>query len=133
MPPLRRRFDARFLLLVGVAAVVIYLTLIPILMIIYGSFRDGPPGASAAFTLKNYVQAFSNPQLYRAFSNSLIFALGAMRANVQGRSVGANGPLAPAIALVHEMTAARYVALVADAEPGPTPADPDRAEEIGRA
>jgi iron(III) transport system permease protein len=76
MPPLRRRFDARFLLLVGVAAVVIYLTLIPILMIIYGSFRDGPPGASAAFTLKNYVQAFSNPQLYRAFSNSLIFALG---------------------------------------------------------
>src|ERR1051326_2208686 len=76
MPPLRRRFDARFLLLVGVAAVVIYLTLIPILMVIYGSFRDGPPGASAAFTLKNYVQAFSNPQLYRAFSNSLVFALG---------------------------------------------------------
>ena len=57
-------------------------------------------------------------------------ALGAMRANVQGRSVGANGPLAPAIALVHEMTAARYVALVADAEPGPTPADPDRAEAL---
>ncbi|HEY6158758.1 MAG TPA: hypothetical protein VIV88_14995 [Gemmatimonadales bacterium] len=57
-------------------------------------------------------------------------ALGAMRAMLQGRSVGGNGPLAPAIALVHEMTTARYVALVADAEPGPTPADPDRAEAL---
>ena len=57
-------------------------------------------------------------------------ALGAMRATLQGRSAGANGPLAPAIALVHEMTTARYVALVADAEPGPTPADPDRAEAL---
>ncbi|HKA34268.1 MAG TPA: iron ABC transporter permease, partial [Candidatus Binatia bacterium] len=76
MPLLRRRFDARFFLLVGVAVVVVYLTLVPILMVIYGSFRDGPPGASAAFTLRNYIQAFSNPQLYRAFSNSLVFAFG---------------------------------------------------------
>src|SRR6184192_1783348 len=28
------------------------------------------------------------------------------------------------------MTRARYVALVADAEPGPTPSDPDRAEAL---
>src|SRR5207253_7160165 len=39
-------------------------------------------------------------------------------------------PLEPAIALVREMTTARYVALVADAEPGATPADPDRAEAL---
>src|SRR5205823_3963999 len=57
-------------------------------------------------------------------------ALGAMRASVQGRTVGTDAPLEPAIALVREMTTARYVALVADAEPGATPADPDRAEAL---
>src|SRR5205823_1926170 len=56
--------------------------------------------------------------------------LGAMRANIQGRAVGTDAPLKPAIALVREMTTARYVALVADAEPGATPADPDRAEAL---
>jgi formylmethanofuran dehydrogenase subunit B len=62
--------------------------------------------------------------------NLEVDALGAMRAALQGRAVGANGPLEPAIALVQEMTTARYVALVADAEPGPTPSDPDRAEAL---
>jgi formylmethanofuran dehydrogenase subunit B len=62
--------------------------------------------------------------------NLEVDALGAMRAALQGRSVGANGPLQPVMALVHEMTTARYVALVADAEQGPTPADPDRAEAL---
>ena len=57
-------------------------------------------------------------------------ALGAMRATVQGRVAGTDAALAPAIALVHEMTQARYVALVADAEPGPIPLDPDRAEAL---
>ena len=57
-------------------------------------------------------------------------ALGTMRATVQGRVAGTNAALAPAIALVHEMTQARYVALVADAEPGPIPLDPDRAEAL---
>src|SRR5256884_8525211 len=53
-----------------------------------------------------------------------------MRASVQGRAVGTDAPLEPAIALVREMTTARYVALVADAEPGATPAEPDRAEAL---
>ena len=57
-------------------------------------------------------------------------ALGAMRANVLGRAVQTDAALQPAIALVREMTTARYVALVADAEPGATPSDPDRAEAL---
>src|SRR5437660_11193769 len=55
-------------------------------------------------------------------------ALGAMRASVQGRAVGTDAPLEPAIALVREMTTARYVALGADGEPGATRADRDRGE-----
>ena len=58
-------------------------------------------------------------------------AIGAMRAMVQGRAVPPDGPFGTAIALVQEMTKARYVAVVADAEPGPTlPPDPDRAEAL---
>src|SRR5205807_5546103 len=57
-------------------------------------------------------------------------ALGAMRATVQRRLIRTDAPLGGVIALVHEMTKARYVALVADAEPGPTPSDPDRAEAL---
>ncbi|HEX9442768.1 MAG TPA: iron ABC transporter permease [Candidatus Binatia bacterium] len=76
MSRLKLRLDARFFLLLAVAAVVVYLTLVPILMIVYGSFRDAPPGAPGGFTLKNYVQAFGNAHLYRSFLNSLVFALG---------------------------------------------------------
>ena len=73
---MKAKLDLRSVLLIGIAAVVVYLTLIPILMVIYGSFQDGPPGAQSAFTTKNYVKAFSNPNLYRSTLNSLVFALG---------------------------------------------------------
>ncbi|MGH7831399.1 MAG: ABC transporter permease [Candidatus Binatia bacterium] len=70
------RFDLRSLLVIAIAVVVVYLTLIPVLMVVYGSFRSGPPGAESAFTVQNYVKAFSNPNLYRSTLNSLVFALG---------------------------------------------------------
>jgi iron(III) transport system permease protein len=70
------RPDWRSLILIGTAGIVVYLTLIPVVMVIYGSFQDGPPGTTTHFTLQNYVQAFSNSNLGRATLNSLIFALG---------------------------------------------------------
>lgn len=73
---MKAKLDLRWVLLIGIAAVVVYLTLIPVLMVIYGSFQDGPPGVQSAFTTKNYVKAFSNPNLYRSTLNSLVFALG---------------------------------------------------------
>src|SRR4029077_8221648 len=53
-----------------------------------------------------------------------------MRAAVQGRAAGAVARFEPAIDLARRMTEARYVAIVADGEPGPTPADPARAEAL---
>ena len=53
-----------------------------------------------------------------------------MRAAVQGRAAGAVARFQPAIDLAHRMTEARYVAIVADGEPGPIPADPARAEAL---
>jgi iron(III) transport system permease protein len=57
--------------------VVTYLTLIPLLMILYGTFRDGPPGTSASFTLNNYLKAYSNIEMLQLGANSILFALGA--------------------------------------------------------
>jgi iron(III) transport system permease protein len=71
-----KKLDGGTVILVVATVVVIYLTLIPIVMVIYGSFQDGPPGTHAGFTLNNYVKAFDNPRLYRSMANSLVFALG---------------------------------------------------------
>ena len=70
------RLDWRSLILIGTAGIVVYLTLVPLVMVVYGSFLDGPPGTKTHFTLQNYVRAFSNSTLGRATWNSLVFALG---------------------------------------------------------
>jgi len=57
--------------------IVVYLTLAPLLMILYGTFQDGPPGTDAAFTFDNYRRAFSNPNLLTSGANSIVFSLGA--------------------------------------------------------
>jgi formylmethanofuran dehydrogenase subunit B len=58
-----------------------------------------------------------------------IDALGAMRAAVQGRAVGGDGVRA-AVDLAGQLTRARYVVLIADAEPETGSGDPDRAEAL---
>lgn len=59
-------------------------------------------------------------------------ALGAMRAAVQGRVASADQRFAGAVELARRMTTARYIAIVADAEPreGGQTADPARAEAL---
>jgi formylmethanofuran dehydrogenase subunit B len=60
-------------------------------------------------------------------------ALGAMRATVQGRVASDDDRFGPLVELARRMMRARYVALVADGEPGAaggTGADPDRAEAL---
>jgi formylmethanofuran dehydrogenase subunit B len=57
-------------------------------------------------------------------------ALGVMRAVARGHAPPDAPALRPAIELARRMMQARYVALVHDAEPDGTPADPDRAEGL---
>ncbi len=53
-----------------------YLTLIPLVMLLYGSLKSGPPGVAGDLTLRNYVVVFEDWRLVGAFLNSLIFSLG---------------------------------------------------------
>ena len=65
------------LILLILLGVVVYLTLIPLIMILYGTFRDGPPGTPASFTLMNYARAYGDLSLYKLAWNTMVFALGA--------------------------------------------------------
>lgn len=72
-----RMFSLKHVMLFLIAAVVIYLTLVPLMLILYGTFTDGPPGTDASFTLRNYARAFGNPKLLQSGVNSVVFAAAA--------------------------------------------------------
>ena len=63
-------------------------------------------------------------------SDDEVEALALMRAVVQGRISGDDSRFRPFTDLARRMMQGRYVAIVADAEPGPASADPDRSEAL---
>jgi iron(III) transport system permease protein len=63
--------------LVGIALIVIYLTVIPIAVMIFGSLQSGLPGTWTPLTFANYVRAFSHSALYSAITYSLVYSIGA--------------------------------------------------------
>lgn len=62
-----------FILLL-LTTIVLYLTLVPLIIIVFGTFTSGPPGTAAAFTLANYGRAFGSPALLHSAANSVLFA-----------------------------------------------------------
>ncbi|MBM2804119.1 MAG: sugB 2 [Deltaproteobacteria bacterium] len=64
-------------MVVGLVLVVtIYLVVIPLVFLLWTSFRSGPIGMPAELTLANYARAYANPGTYEILHNTLIFALG---------------------------------------------------------
>ena len=65
-------------LLIGIAAgVMSYLTLIPLIMLVYGSVKSGPPGVAGNLTLRNYLVLLEDWRLVSALWNSMVFSIGA--------------------------------------------------------
>jgi iron(III) transport system permease protein len=74
---LNRHLDARVLILPGAVLLVGYLTIVPLGMLLYGSFRSGAVGdPGATYTLANYARAYLDPTLARLFLNSILYAAG---------------------------------------------------------
>ncbi len=72
-----RFFNTQSVILLGCSLLVLYLAGIPLVMLIYGSFRSAPIGEpGAAFTLQNYVKAYWDREFYVLFWNSLKYAVG---------------------------------------------------------
>jgi iron(III) transport system permease protein len=94
---------APFILLMGI---VVYLTFVPLTMILYGTFTDGPPGTDASFTLKNYMAAYGTSGLFYSALNSIMFAFfsGLISFTIGGflawTTERTNAPLKPVIYLL---------------------------------
>ncbi len=77
MSNLRSLFEADRLFLTSTILVVVYLTVVPLGVMIFGSFQKGLPGTWSPITLDNYIRAFSQPSLYRAIANAVTYSVGA--------------------------------------------------------
>jgi len=73
-PRLPRRQTLWVLLLL---AILTWVILVPVGAMIWGSFRDGPPGTVANYTLEKYRFILDSPSLLRAVWNSVVFGGGA--------------------------------------------------------
>ncbi|MCL5046212.1 MAG: iron ABC transporter permease [Actinobacteria bacterium] len=57
-------------------ALLLYLAVVPLGMLLWGSFRSAPPGVLGTFTLSNYVRAYAQPYAYTIALNTLVYSLG---------------------------------------------------------
>jgi len=71
------RQEPHLAVMLGVGAVIAYLSLSPTLMLFYGSFLSKPLGVPGNFTLHHYIRAYTDPVTYQLLLNSFIFATGA--------------------------------------------------------
>jgi iron(III) transport system permease protein len=77
MSNLRSLFEVDRLFLASIILVVVYLTVVPLGVMIFGSFQKGLPGTWSPITLENYIRAFSQPSLYSAIANAVTYSIGA--------------------------------------------------------
>jgi len=54
----------------------IWLIMVPLVIVVWGAFRDGQPGQAGAYTLSKFVEAYQGT-LVETVSNTLLFAFGA--------------------------------------------------------
>ncbi len=74
---MRKFFNWDTAFLFSITLIVLYLTVVPVLVMIFGSLQSGLPGSWTPLTLNNYIEAFSTPSLYQAIFNAIIYSLGA--------------------------------------------------------
>jgi iron(III) transport system permease protein len=75
--PTFTRWNCQALLLAGIIAVVVYLVVVPLLFLLWSSFRSAPIGFPYELTLKNYANAYGDPRTYAVFGTTVIFAVSA--------------------------------------------------------
>ena len=71
-PKRRIRIDLSFLVMTLVTLVVGFLVLYPLGMLLFGSFWTSRPGFPGAFTLRNYVTAYADPETYQVLFNTIL-------------------------------------------------------------
>lgn len=70
------KWDTKTLVIVPVLAITIYLVVIPLVFLLWTSFRTAHVGMPAELTLSNYARAYANPGTYSLMQNTVAFAVG---------------------------------------------------------
>jgi iron(III) transport system permease protein len=71
------RFELKWLVIAVCVLVVAYLTVMPLVFMVYQSFLTPEmPGQAASFTLGNYLVALQDPETWHLLGNSVRFAIG---------------------------------------------------------
>ncbi|MDZ4245750.1 MAG: hypothetical protein U1D67_01380, partial [Dehalococcoidia bacterium] len=70
-------FEFRYLGMLTLIVILGFLTVYPLGMILYGSFRSEAPGVPSVFTLQGYITGYSDPTIIKALGTTL--ALGITR------------------------------------------------------
>lgn len=74
---MRRYLNSQTIILVSCSLFVLYLTIVPLAMLLFGSVRTAPLGEpGATYTIQNYINAYFDRDFYVLFWNSLKFAIG---------------------------------------------------------
>lgn len=69
-----RRVDVAPILMNATLLMVGFLSLYPVVMLLFGSVRDAAPGEAASFTWTAYREAYTDSSTYRVLLNSLVIA-----------------------------------------------------------
>lgn len=71
---IQKRLNMQTLILSGFVFLLAYLALVPLLMLLFSSIRSAPVGQKDAFfTIKNYIEAYFDPDFLPLLKNSFIF------------------------------------------------------------
>jgi iron(III) transport system permease protein len=70
-----RRVDVAPILMNATLLMVGFLSLYPVVMLLFGSVRDAAPGEAASFTWAAYREAYTDSSTYRVLLNSLVIAV----------------------------------------------------------
>lgn len=70
-----RNDTARTLIIVGATAILLYLVVVPMFFLLYGSIFKGRPGRSGNLTFETYLKVLGNPDTYSLLLNSSIYAI----------------------------------------------------------
>jgi iron(III) transport system permease protein len=72
----RPSIDWQKVVLGAIVALLAYLALGPLALLLFGMFRDAPPGAAGAFTLDKVKEAYTEPEVYTSLFNTVVYAGG---------------------------------------------------------
>jgi iron(III) transport system permease protein len=65
-------------IILPVIACMMYLVIVPLIFLVWSSFRSTPIGVPGPLTLQNYVRAYTDSQTYSLLANTLIFSVGSV-------------------------------------------------------